>query len=101
MSDEGAPHKRLGDAMDHIHQRLNNHDEAIMRLVAGQQVLSETMERLVLNVGRVAEVLEAFNNAKGFWLTLKFISGFAKIMLPILVFAGLAWAAFAMYLKGK
>jgi hypothetical protein len=39
----------------------------------------------------VAEVLEAWNNAKGFILTLKLISGGVKIIAPIVAFVVITW----------
>ena len=92
MRDEGMEqHKRQGDAMTHLHGRLQDCEESIAGLIESNKKISETLTTLAANVGRIAEVLEAFNNAKGFWLTIKFVSAFAKTLLPILLFAGAVW----------
>lgn len=84
-------HKRAGDAMVHVHARLRECEDSIAGLIESNKKISETLEALAKNIGRVAEVLEAFNNAKGFWLTIKFLSAFAKVLLPILIVAGGIW----------
>lgn len=87
----GEQHKRVGDAMMHVHNRLQDCEDSIAGLVESNRKISATLETLAANIGRVAEVLEAFSNAKGFWLTIKFLSAFAKVLLPILIFAGAIW----------
>lgn len=91
MKDDMEQHKRAGDAMTHVHARLQDCEDSIAGLIESNRKISATLEALAENIGRVAEVLEAFNNAKGFWLTIKFLSAFAKVLLPILLFAGALW----------
>jgi len=91
MKDDMEQHKRSGDAMMHVHARLQDCEDSIAGLLESNKKISETLATLSENVGRIAEVLEAFNNAKGFWLTIKFVSAFAKTLLPILIFAGALW----------
>lgn len=91
MKDDMEYHKRQGDAMAHVHSRLQECEDSIAGLIESNRKISETLEALAENIGRVAEVLEAFNNAKGFWLTIKFLSAFAKVLLPILLFSGALW----------
>ncbi|OZB37538.1 MAG: hypothetical protein B7X50_12390 [Alishewanella sp. 34-51-39] len=50
------------------------------------------MQSLTENMGRIAEVLEAWNNARGFWITVKFFSAFAKVLLPIIAVAAASYA---------
>jgi len=84
--------KTDSDALLHLHSRIADCEESILKLLEAQQHVTDSMTRLTDNMGRIAEVLEAWNNAKGFWLTLKFMSGAAKVLLPILAISGAIWA---------
>lgn len=90
---EAHMHRRKtdADAVLHLHSRIADCEESIGRLLEAQREMTDNMRTLTSNIGRVAEVLEAWNNAKGFWITLKFASGFAKIMLPLIAFSGALW----------
>lgn len=84
--------KTDSDAVLHLHSRIADCEESILKLLEAQKHVTDSMTRLTDNMGRIAEVLEAWNNAKGFWLTLKFMSGAAKVLLPILAISGAIWA---------
>lgn len=84
--------KTDSDAVLQLHSRIADCEESILKLLEAQKHVTDSMTRLTDNMGRIAEVLEAWNNAKGFWLTLKFMSGAAKVLLPILAISGAIWA---------
>ena len=76
---------RLHDRVDDHDRKFADHDSVIGKM-------AENLQSLNQNLSRVADVLEALNNVKGFWLTLRLISGAAKIVLPIAIVIGAAWA---------
>lgn len=86
-------HRRATDAnaVLHLHSRIADCEKSIGRLLEAQREMTENMRTLTSNIGRVAEVLEAWNNAKGFWIMIKFVSAFARIMLPLVAFSGGLW----------
>lgn len=83
------------DAVLHLHSRIGECEESIVRLLEAQREMTANMNRLTDNMGRIAEVLEAWNNAKGFWLTVRFVSAFVKVVLPIAAVFGALW----LYIK--
>lgn len=90
---EAHVHRRKTDteAVLHLHGRVADCEESIGKLLEAQREMTTNMRTLTDNMGRIAEVLEAWNNAKGFWVTLKFMSGFSKVALPIIAFTGALW----------
>jgi len=90
---EGHVHRRKtdSDAVLHLHARVADCEESIMKMLEVQNALTVNMQTLNENMTRIAEVLEAWNNAKGFWITVKFVSAFAKIVLPIAAIVGAVW----------
>jgi hypothetical protein len=74
-----------------MHNRLDDCEESIKLLLESNRDTAELLKSLTGELGRVAEVLEAWNNAKGFILTLKLISGGVKIIAPIIAFVVIAW----------
>lgn len=93
--------KTDSDTILHLHSRIQDCEESIEKLLQAQQKMTDNLIPLTDNLGRVAEVLEAWNNAKGFWVTLKFISATAKILIPIAAIAGASWIAFKSGIFGK
>lgn len=64
------------------------------------QQLSTELQRIGDSLRSIRELLEAWNNAKGFIVVMKFISGAVKILSIIAVGAAVLGASF-MYLRGK
>jgi hypothetical protein len=89
-------HRRITDedTVNHFHNRLLDIEANIDKLMASHNVMAENFNKLTEYVGRVAEVLEAWNNAKGFWVTIKFMSAIAKLFIPLAALAGAIWIAF-------
>lgn len=79
------------DSVIHMHNRLDDCEESIRMLLESNRATAESLKALTDNLGRVAEVLEAWNNAKGFWLTLKMLGTGARILLPIVAFFVAIW----------
>ena len=90
---EAHIHRRKvdSDSVLRLHSRVSDCERNIAGLLISQRDMTENLNRLTENLGRVAEVLETFNNAKGFWLTIKFFSAFIGIMLPIIGLLGAVW----------
>ncbi|MFP5465152.1 MAG: hypothetical protein ACLGHR_10330 [Gammaproteobacteria bacterium] len=90
---EAHIHRRTtdSDAVLHLHSRVADCEESITRLLEAQREMTENMRTLTNNMGRIAEVLEAWNNAKGFWITIKFVSAFARVALPLMAFGAALW----------
>ena len=86
-------HRRKSDADSilHMHNRLDDCEESIKLLLESNRATAELLQSLSEELGRVAEVLEAWNNAKGFILTLKLISGGVKVIAPIVAFVVITW----------
>lgn len=89
-------HRRAtdADAVARLHDRVNDH----ARRLDGHDMLldgfSKSIDALNQNIGRVADVLEALTNLKGFWATLKLASAGSKIMLTLVAAGTAMWAAF-------
>lgn len=79
------------DAVLHLHARVDGHETAINQIIETQRSLVESMKTLAPNLGRIAEVMEAWNNAKAFWLTIKFVSAAVKVVVPICAFLVALW----------
>ena len=75
-----------GEAVLHLHSRVADCEDSIEKLLVANQQMTEHLKMLNDNIGRVAEVLEAWNNAKGFWATLKFMSAVTRIVIPVIAF---------------
>lgn len=90
---EAHAHRRHtdADAVLHLHSRIADCEESIKKLLDSQQQMTENLKKLTDNTGRLADVLEAWNNVKGFWWTLKLMSGAAKVLLPIAAFGATVW----------
>lgn len=97
---EAHIHRRKcdSDAVLHLHSRVADCEESIGKLLEAQRDVTANMRTLTANMGRIAEVLEAWNNAKGFWITLKLASAGAKVLLPLLAFGA---AVFIFMKTGK
>lgn len=97
---EAYAHRRKTDAdtVLHLHGRIGECEESIVRLLAAQNEMTENMRSLTDSMGRIAGVLEAWNNARGFWTTMKFFAAFAKVMLPII---GVSAAIYAFVKTGQ
>lgn len=57
--------------------------------------MTENLKKLTDNTGRLADVLEAWQNVKGFWWTLRLMSTGAKIVIPIAAVGVAIW----LYIK--
>lgn len=87
------------DAILRLHDRVGDTEESIKRINEILGELVPNMKGLTENTGRLADVLEAWSNIKGFWWTLRMVAGGVKIVLPILLFAGALGAAIWLYAK--
>jgi uncharacterized membrane protein len=74
-----------------MHNRLDDCEKSIQILLESNRATAESLKSLTENLGRVAEVLEAWNNAKGFWLTLKLVGGGVRVVSPIVAFVVVVW----------
>lgn len=85
----GHVHRRNtdADAVLHLHARVDEHDSLIADILAAQRDMTDNLRKLTDNTGRLADVLEAWNNVKGFWWTMKLLSTSAKIFIPLLAVA--------------
>lgn len=90
---EAHAHRRATDhdAVLHLHDRIGDCEENIRNLLESHREMSDNIKSLNQNLGRVADVLEALSNFKGFWLTLRLLSGAVKVVLPLLAIAGAVW----------
>lgn len=90
---EAHAHRRAvdTDAVLHLHGRVGDCEESIRKLLQSQRDMADNLKSLNQNLGRVADVLEALSNFKGFWMTLRLMSGAAKVVLPLLAVAGAVW----------
>lgn len=83
-------HRRVFDdeSAARLHARVDDHDKRITQHDAVLSGLVANMEGLTANTGRLADVLEAWSNVKGFWWTLKLMGAGVRILLPIIAFIG-------------
>lgn len=90
---EAHAHRRQTDtdAVLHLHGRVADCEDSINKLLESHREMGENLKSLNLNIGRVADVLEAIGNLKGFWWTVRMMSTGAKIVIPILGFVGAVW----------
>jgi len=90
---EAHSHRRAtdADAVARLHDRVDDHDRDILRIDGTLVELVTNMKGLTDNTGRLADVLEAWNNVRGFWWTIKAFSAMAKLVAPILMLAGALW----------
>lgn len=79
------------DAVAFLHRRVDDHDATINKILESQRDMADNLKTLTNNLGRVAEVLEAWNNAKGFWLTVKFMSAVMRVLVPLGAFGLALW----------
>lgn len=93
-------HRRADDDDDmaRMHVRLNDlagmvggNTRDINRIDATLATLVDSMQGLTDNTGRLADVMEAWNNVKGFWWTVKALSTLAKLAAPILLLFAAVW----------
>lgn len=90
---EAHAHRRAtdADAVARLHDRVDDHERDITRIDGTLTQLVANMQGLTDNTGRLADVLEAWNNVKGFWWTIKAMSTMAKLAAPILMLAAALW----------
>ncbi|MCK9386079.1 MAG: hypothetical protein M0Q15_15830 [Nevskia sp.] len=98
---QASAHRRRTDedAVLHLHGRVSDCESSIEKLLVSHRDMAENMASLNLNLGRVADVLEALGNLKGFWLTFKLMSAVAKATMPLLALAGALLAAVWLFVK--
>ena len=83
---------RLHDRVGDTERRLDTHDELLGTLAAN-------MGDLTKNTGRLADVLEAWSNIRGFWWTLKMMGCAVKLLMPFILFGTAVLAAVWLYGK--
>lgn len=90
---EAHVHRRTtdSDAVLYLHERVDDHERAIKQIIVSQRDMAENLKKLTENTGRLADVLEAWNNVKGFWWTIRGVGAVAKILIPIMVLGGAIW----------
>ncbi|KVW99503.1 hypothetical protein [Thiobacillus denitrificans] len=86
--------KSDSDAVLHLHGRVADCEESIQKILESQQMMTENLMRLTDNTGRLADVLEAWGNLKGFWVTIRVMGTVAKVTLPVLALLGALWLFF-------
>lgn len=86
-------HRRMtdSDAVLYLHERVDDHERAIEQIIASQRDMADNLKKLTENTGRLADVLEAWNNVKGFWWTIRMVGAVAKILIPIMMLGGAIW----------
>jgi len=72
-----------------------NLEETLPQISATLKMLSEQSARQTETLNKMAEILEAWNNIKGFGKTLRFLSTWIKVISLIV----LAWVAFVYFLR--
>lgn len=82
---------RLHIRIDDIAGMVGGNTRDITRIDGTLATLVSSMQGLTDNTGRLADVLEAWNNVKGFWWTMKALSALAKLAAPILLFVAAVW----------
>jgi hypothetical protein len=90
---QASVHRRKTDADSvlHLHGRVDDCEASIKKLLESHREMAENMKSLNTNLGRVADVLEALGNLKGFWWTVKLMSAVAKATVPLLALAAALW----------
>lgn len=86
---------RLHRRMDDCEKNVSEIKKDISDLKNQQGALTNEFTQMNQHVGRMAEIMEAWNNAKGFWAVMRFMSAFAKVSVIV---GGLA-AAIWIFLK--
>lgn len=94
-------HRRSIDppnAIRHLHSRVSDCENKVNQLIKDQADLSQKMgdlsKELKLtnkHIESIASIMEAWNNARGFWSTLRFFSGMAKVLMIIAAFFVAIW----------
>lgn len=87
-------HRRSTDpenAISHLHSRVTDCETSIEKLVTGQAELSREFKEVGDHIKSIAEILTAWNNARGFLSTLRFMAGFIKIVMVIGGFFAVIW----------
>lgn len=97
---EAHAHRRADDEGDvaRLHVRIDDlagiiggNTRDINRIDGTLTQLAGTMQGLTDNTGRLADVLEAWNNVKGFWWTVKAVGTLTKLVMPLLVLFAAVW----------
>lgn len=97
---EAHAHRRADDEGDmaRLHVRIDDlagmvggNTRDINRIDGTLTQLASTMQGLTDNTGRLADVLEALNNVKGFWWTVKAMSTLTKLIMPVLLLFSAVW----------
>jgi hypothetical protein len=97
---EAHAHRRADDEGDmaRLHVRIDDlagmvggNTRDINRIDGTLTQLASTMQGLTDNTGRLADVLEAWNNVKGFWWTVKAMSTLTKLIMPVLLLFAAVW----------
>lgn len=82
---------RLHIRIDDIAGMVGGNTRDISRIDGTLTTLVSSMQGLTDNTGRLADVLEAWNNVKGFWWTVKAMSMLIKLLAPILLLFAAVW----------
>jgi len=98
---EAHAHRRVFDdeSAARLHARVDDHDKRITQHDAVLSGLVTNMEGLTANTGRLADVLEAWSNVKGFWWTLKLVGSGVRILSPIVLFCCALGAAIWLFAR--
>ncbi len=82
---------RLHVRIDDLAGMVGGNTRDINRIDGTLTKLASTMQGLTDNTGRLADVLEAWNNVKGFWWTVKAMSTLTKLIMPVLLLFAAVW----------
>lgn len=86
-------HRRKTDGQNYVrlHQRVTDCELSIKELEKDHAILKDKLESICTNISKVASILEAWNNAQGFWETLNFMAKCLKVLMVIGAFIASAW----------
>jgi len=91
FADDEGDMARLHVRIDDLAGMVGGNTRDINRIDGTLTKLASTMQGLTDNTGRLADVLEAWNNVKGFWWTVKAMSTLTKLIMPVLLLFAAVW----------
>lgn len=95
-------HRRDSEPLGHLHRRVDDCEQHVIQMRTDisalknqQSLMAGEFAQLNQYIGRMAEIMEAWNNAKGFWSVMQFVTAFVKVAAAL----GLFFAAIWVFLK--
>lgn len=86
-------HRRRTDDANYLrlHQRVTDCENSIGELKVGQAAINGKLDSISENTGKMTTILEAWDNAQGFWKTLNFLASSIKVVVTVFAFIGAMW----------